>query len=110
MNITKREALLFRDGKMYPIFWKTAVDDYSRHTGLLRPPRFVDAQGNPFPLKPGQTWVEIVPRFTPYFESADELDYWGLINHKQPGSGVWTVQFIAPAPELPDDLSGVPMP
>jgi hypothetical protein len=110
MNITKREALLFRDGKMYPIYWKTAVDDYSRHTGLLRPPRFVDAQGNPFPMKPGQTWVEIVPRFTPYFESVDEVNYLHLINNKKPGSGVWTVQFTAPAPEWPDDLSGVPMP
>jgi len=110
MNITKREALLFRDGKMYPIFWKTAVDDYSRSTGLLRPPRFIDAKGNPFPLKPGQTWVEIVPRFTPYFESVDELNYQHLINNKQPGSGVWTVQFEAPEREWPDDLSAVPTP
>ena len=110
MNITKREALLFRDGQMYPIYWKTAVDDYSRSTGLLRPPRFIDAKGNPFPLKPGQSFVEIVPRFTPYYESVDEVDYLHLINHKQPGSGVWTVPFQAPVREWPDDLSGVPMP
>jgi hypothetical protein len=110
MNITKREALLFRDGKMYPIYWRTVVDDYSRRTGLLRPPRFVDAQGTPVALKPGQTWVEIVPRFTPYFESVDEENYLHLINNKQPGSGVWTVQFEAPAPEWPDDLRAVPTP
>jgi hypothetical protein len=110
LNVTKREALLFRDGKMYPIYWKTAVDAFGRRTGLLRPPLFVDGQGNPFPLKPGQTWVEIVPRFTPYYESVDELDYLHLVNRKQPGSGVWTVPFEAPSPEYPDDLSGVPTP
>jgi hypothetical protein len=110
LNITKREALLFRDGKMYPIFWKTSVDDFGRSTGLLRPPLFVDAKGNPFPLKPGQTWVEIVPRFTPYYESVDELNYQHLVNNKQPGSGVWTVPFEAPASEYPDDLSRVPTP
>lgn len=110
MNITKREALLFRDGKMYPIYWRTVVDEYSRHTGLLRPPRFVDAQGNPFPLKPGQTWVEIVPRFTPYYESVDETNYLHLIKNKKPGSGVWTVPFEAPEIEWPDDLNHVPMP
>jgi hypothetical protein len=110
LNITKREALLFRDGKMYPIYWKTSVDDFGRRTGLLRPPLFVDGQGNPFPLKPGQTWVEIVPRFTPYYESVDELDYLHLVNNKQPGSGVWTVHFVAPASEYPDDLSQVPTP
>ncbi len=110
LNITKREALLFRDGKMYPIFWKTAVDAFGRRTGLLRPPLFVDGQGNPFPLKPGQTWVEIVPRFTPYYESVDELNYQHLVNNKQPGSGVWTVPFEAPASEYPDDLSRVPTP
>jgi hypothetical protein len=110
LNITKREALLFRDGKMYPIYWKTSVDDFGRRTGLLRPPLFVDAKGNPFPLKPGQTWVEIVPRFTPYYESVDELNYLHLVNNKQPGSGVWTVPFEAPASEYPDDLSRVPTP
>ncbi len=110
MNITKREALLFRDGKMYPIFWKTVVDDFSRKSGLLRPPRFVDGKGNPFPLKPGQTWVEIVPRFTPYYESVDETNFLHLINNQKPGSGVWTVHFQAPAPDIPDDLSIVPTP
>jgi hypothetical protein len=110
MNITKMEAVLLRDGKMYPIYWKTVVDDYSRKTGLLRPPRFVDAQGNPVALKPGQTWVEIVPRFTPYYESVISDNYLYKINNKQPGSGNWTVQFVAPAPEYPGDLSGVPLP
>jgi len=110
MNITKMEALLLRDGKMYPIYWKTVVDEYSRKTGLLRPPRFVDAQGNPAALKPGQTWVEIVPRFTPFFESVISDSYLYKINNKQPGSGSWTVQFVAPAPEYPNDFSGVPLP
>jgi hypothetical protein len=110
MNITKMEALLLRDGKIYPIYWRTVVDDFSRKTGLLRPPRFVDAQGNPVPLKPGQTWVEIVPRFTPYYESVISDNYLHKINNQQPGSGSWTVHFVAPEPEYPDTLDGVPMP
>lgn len=78
---TRNKAYLFRDGKMYPIFWSTISGDYEKKTGLLRPLRFVDRQGNPFPLKPGQTWVEIV-------------DQSATVEEKEPG--YWKVRFYAP--------------
>jgi hypothetical protein len=96
LYITKMPALIFRDGKMYEAFWTTRSGDYERQTGLMRPIRFMDAQGNPFPLKPGQTWVQIVPQFTPYYETVDSENYLDLANKKQPGSGHWAVRFFAP--------------
>jgi len=96
LYITRMPALIFRDGKMYEAYWTTRSGDYERKTGLMRPIRFVDAQGNPFPLKPGQTWVQIVPQFTPYYETVDSQSYLDLVNKKQPGSGHWAIHFFAP--------------
>jgi hypothetical protein len=93
MYIDKMPALLFRDGKMYEIYWTTANGDYEKRTGLVRPIRFVDAQGNPFPLKPGQTWVEIVQQYTPYNETVDSQSYIDLKTKTSPGSGNWAIQF-----------------
>lgn len=78
---TTRPALLFRDGKVYKLFWTTMNGDYEKTTGRLRPLRFVDADGQAFPLKPGQTWVEIV---TPA-ATAQEIE-----------AGDWKVRFYAP--------------
>jgi len=78
---TKGEAYLFRDGQLYPVLWTTLSEDYEKSTGLLRPVRFVDQSGNPIPLKPGNTWVEIVD------VSAD-------FSEIQPGS--WKVRFYSP--------------
>lgn len=72
---------LFRDGQAYPIKWSTANGDYERTTGLLRPIRFLDQAGNPFQLKPGNTWVEVV-------------DVTALTEQAQ--SGLWKVRFFAP--------------
>jgi hypothetical protein len=66
---------------VYPIYWSTANGDYEKKTGLLRPIRFVDATGNPFPLKPGQTWVEIV-------------DTTASVTETEPG--LWKARFYAP--------------
>ncbi|NMB89394.1 MAG: DUF3048 domain-containing protein [Chloroflexi bacterium] len=96
LYIDRLPALLFRDGQVYSIYWTTGNDEYERQTGRFRPPRFEDARGNPFPLKPGQTWVEIVNRFTPYGETVDSEDYRTLKNTRQPGSGVWAVYFFPP--------------
>ncbi len=57
---TRNKAYVFRDGKVFPVYWSTFSGDYEKKTGLLRPLRFGDVKGNPFPLKPGKTWVEIV--------------------------------------------------
>jgi hypothetical protein len=94
--IDRAPALLFRDGQVYKIFWTTANGGYEKQTGQMRPIRFIDAQGQPFPLKPGQTWIETVTPATYYFETADASTYYDLMKNKQPGSGVWAVRFMAP--------------
>jgi hypothetical protein len=99
MYIDKMPALLFRDGKMYEIYWTTANSDYEKQTGLVRPIRFMDAQGNPFPLKPGQTWVEIVQQYTQYNETVDSQSYFELKNKTSPSSGNWAIHFFPTIPE-----------
>ncbi len=46
-------ALVFRDGRMYQGYWTRA----DRHHMLT----FTDGGGNPLPLKPGQSWFQMVP-------------------------------------------------
>ncbi len=99
LYIDRMPALLFRDGKMYEIFWTTANGDYEKQTGKLRPIRFIDANGDPFPLKPGQTWVEIVQPYTRYNETVDSELYFDLKRRVEPGSGVWAVHFYPTVPE-----------
>ncbi len=97
LGIGKAPALLFRDGKVYNIFWSTANGTYERTTGKLRPIRFVDAQGNPVPLKPGQTWVHIMPNYSPVYETVDSENFYDKTESKAtPGSGNWAVRFYAP--------------
>jgi hypothetical protein len=97
--ISPSPALLFRDGKMYKIRWTTQSEEYERTTGKMRPIRFIDENGDPFPLKPGQTWVTIVPSFTNYYETVDSQTLFDILNKKQPGSGNWVVRFFAPPVE-----------
>jgi len=92
----KRPALLFRDGKMYEIDWNTMNGDYEKSTGKLRPPRFTDKSGNPIGLKPGQTWLMVVPSYTPYYETVDSWNIIEMLNKKEPGSGHWAVVFYPP--------------
>lgn len=94
--IDRAPALLFRDGQVYEIFWTTANGDYEKETGKLRPIRFVDAQGNPFALKPGQTWVETVTPASNVYETVDSQNWYELKTQRQPGSGVWAINFRAP--------------
>lgn len=92
----KRPALLFRDGKMYKIEWNTMNGDYEKSTGKLRPPRFTDQEGNPIALKPGQTWIMVVPTYSPYYETVDSWNIIDMLNKKEPGSGHWAVVFYTP--------------
>jgi hypothetical protein len=78
---TKNKAYLYRNGKVYPIYWSTVSGNYEKKSGLMRPIRFEDKQGNPFPLKPGKTWVEIV-------------DVTATLVEKEPG--YWKARFYAP--------------
>lgn len=53
-------AFLFRDGQMYKIRWSTTNRAWEQKTGLLRPLHLTGVDKNPFPLKPGRTWVNIM--------------------------------------------------
>ena len=75
------EAYLFRDGRIYPVYWTTLSEDYEKSTGHLRPIRFTDRSGNLIPLNPGSSWVELVDVTTDFSEI-------------QPGS--WKARFYAP--------------
>jgi hypothetical protein len=46
----KGSALIFRDGKMYDVTYKATE---------FAPIQFLDANGNPFLLQPGNTWIHI---------------------------------------------------
>jgi hypothetical protein len=95
----KNPALLLRDGKLYEIFWTTRNDEYERASGKVRPFRFIDADGEPFPLKPGQTWIMIVPRYTRYNETVDSELYADIKGKTESVSGIWAVHFYAPKVE-----------
>ena len=95
--ITRYPALLFRDGKMYEIYWTTRNESYEKSTGKLRPPRFIDYNGNAFPLRPGQTWIEFVQLHNPYFETQNTDNYSLLKDLHKDGTGIWEVQFSPPA-------------
>lgn len=97
LYMRKMPALLFRDGQMYEIFWTTKSGSYEVQTGKLRPIRFMDAEGKEFPLKPGQTWVQVVQPYTPYYEVPDSEVFYDLANKREPGSGVWAVRWYPPA-------------
>ncbi|MCB0194120.1 MAG: DUF3048 domain-containing protein [Anaerolineae bacterium] len=57
-------AWFFRDGKLNQGYWQTDG---------TRPPYFTTEDGEPYPLKPGNTWVQIVPTtYTIGLNSADE--------------------------------------
>ena len=91
-NMPPMPALLFRDGELHEIFWTTQFGEYEQETGLLRPMRFVDAEGNPVPLKPGQTWVEIVTTSSYYTESViSEFPFYPV--KEEQGTGLWLVRF-----------------
>ncbi len=91
-NMPPMPALLLRDGVLIEIFWTTAFGDYEKETGLMRPIRFVDAEGNPVPLKPGQTWVHIVTDYSYFFESARVAQPF-YAGQEENGSGYWLVRF-----------------
>jgi hypothetical protein len=91
-NMPPMKALLFRDGEVHEIFWTTQYGEYEQETGLLRPMRFVDADGNPVALKPGYTWIEVVSTASFYAESVIS-DYPFTPIKEQEGSGLWLVRF-----------------
>jgi hypothetical protein len=96
----KREsALLFRDGKVYEIYWTTLSEEYEQTTGKLRPIRFIDQDGNPVPLKPGQTWVHTIPLGLQVWETVNSEKYNQLMAGSVKGSGYWALRFKDPTPK-----------
>jgi hypothetical protein len=93
LYVKRGKALLFRDGIMQEIYWTTKSEEYEQTTGKLRPIRFIDVDGNPIPLKPGQTWIELIPPYTPYWETVDSETYHVLLNGRSKGSGYWGLYF-----------------
>jgi len=78
---TTGKAYFFRNGMMYEGQWSSIGGDYESSSGLLRPYRFIDSNGNPFALAPGQTFVQMLHTFHGF----EELS-----------SGVWRARFYAP--------------
>ena len=110
MYVNRAPALLFRDGQVYKIYWTTKNGEYEKTTGKVRPIRFIDEQGNPIPLKPGQTWIHVMPLGNRVWETAPNEDInamltdqkkvdsgllYNWIKRQQPGSGVWATQYAA---------------
>ena len=60
------KALLFRDGQMYAIRWNTEDDT---------PIKFQIKDNDPFPLKPGKTWITVVTPTTAVTER-DPGEWW----------------------------------
>lgn len=93
LYVIRGKALLFRDETVQEIYWTTASEEYERTTGKLRPIRFCDAEGNPIPLKPGQTWIELMPPHLAFWETVDSEVYNQLAAGRKPGSGYWGLYF-----------------
>ena len=92
----REDALLFRDGEIHKIYWTTRSEEYEQTTGKLRPIRFIDYDGNPFPLKPGQTWIEVVPLGLQAWETVNSEKYNQLMAGNVKGSGYWALRFKDP--------------
>lgn len=74
-------AYLFRDGQQYDIRWSLKAGDFEQKTGRRRPIQFINADGSPAALKPGQTWIFVA---TPY--SALSVD----------GNSNWNLRYVPP--------------
>ena len=83
----EEDGFIFRDGQMYEIKWSTRAGEYEQKTGLRRPIAFLDKNGEPFPLRPGRSWIVIA---TPYsYLSQNEPGKWRLRIYAPPGAGIY---------------------
>lgn len=62
-NTEGMKAIFLRDGKLYEGSWKV--------TDPEKPIQFFDSKGNIFPLKPGNTWINITGTNTEYIMDAE---------------------------------------
>ncbi len=77
----------FRDGQVFEIKWSTRSGNYEKKTGFRRPIAFLDKDGNPFPLRPGRSWIVIATPFSDYFQN--EPGKWTFRIYSPPGAGVY---------------------
>jgi hypothetical protein len=75
----------FRDGQMFEINWNTRSGEYEKKSGLRRPIAFLDKEGNPFPLRPGRSWIIIATPYSAYTQS--EPGTWRFRIYAPPGAG-----------------------
>jgi hypothetical protein len=75
----------FRDGQMFEINWNTRSGEYEKKSGLRRPIAFLDKEGNPFPLRPGRSWIIIATPYSNY--SQNEPGTWRFRVYAPPGAG-----------------------
>jgi len=80
-------GFVFRDGQRYEIQWNTRSGDYEKETGFRRPIAFLDKDGNPFPLRPGRSWIVIATPYSDY--SQLEPGQWKFTIYAPPGTGVY---------------------
>jgi hypothetical protein len=71
-NTTGRRAVVFRDGQAYEVTWAAPSSD--------QPIQFFDQNGDPFPLKPGNTWMAMM----------------GVNSGVTQDAGNWTFNFYLP--------------
>ena len=71
-NSVGQKAVIFRDGQAFDLTWTTPQTD--------QPIQFVDANGDTFPLKPGNTWVVVM----------------GVYSNITENEGSWTFNFQIP--------------
>jgi hypothetical protein len=91
-NMPPLKAVLFRDGQAFDIFWTSKFGDYEKETGLLRPIRYVDANGDPVALKNGTTWVEVLSMSS--FTVESEISEYPFFPIKEAeGTGLWLVRY-----------------
>ncbi|MHC1784616.1 MAG: DUF3048 domain-containing protein [Anaerolineaceae bacterium] len=72
-NTTGQQALIFRDGNLYQGLWRSVDPN--------KPFQLLDPFGNPFPLKPGKTWIVLAGISSQF---------------RQPEPGSWELLFYLP--------------
>ena len=58
LSVGEGEVTIFRDGRAMAGYWRRPTRD-----AMIT---FFDAQGRPILLKPGQTWIQIIPAGMPF--------------------------------------------
>lgn len=81
MQSARGRAIIFRNGQKYEAEWSTQFPSYVTDRDRPIPVHF-EVNGAPFPLAPGQTWINLL-------NQGDTI--------QQIGDGIWLADFDAPA-------------